>query len=140
MRKKITIIGAGNVGATAAHWAASRGLGDVVLLDVVEGIPQGKALDLTQAAANEFAPHGIRVNAIAPGFFIGRQNRDLLVDETTGSYTERGQAVVDRTPFKRFGNVEELTGTVLYLASKKASGFVTGVTIVVDGGFMIESI
>ncbi len=49
MRKKITIIGAGNVGATAAHWAASRGLGDVVLLDVVEGIPQGKALDLSQA-------------------------------------------------------------------------------------------
>ncbi|MEN8142531.1 MAG: malate dehydrogenase [Thermodesulfobacteriota bacterium] len=56
MRKKITIIGAGNVGATAAHWAASRGLGDVVLLDVVEGIPQGKALDLMQAGpVDEFS-------------------------------------------------------------------------------------
>lgn len=56
MRKKITIIGAGNVGATAAHWAASRGLGDVVLLDVVEGVPQGKALDLLQAGpVDEFS-------------------------------------------------------------------------------------
>jgi malate dehydrogenase len=56
MRKKITIIGAGNVGATAAHWAASRGLADVVLLDVVEGIPQGKALDLMQAGpVDEFS-------------------------------------------------------------------------------------
>src|SRR5210317_1731289 len=56
MRKKITIVGAGNVGATAAHWAASRGLGDVVLLDVVEGIPQGKALDLLQAGpVDEFS-------------------------------------------------------------------------------------
>lgn len=56
MRKKITIIGAGNVGATAAHWAASRGVGDVVLLDVVEGIPQGKALDLSQAGPVDMFP------------------------------------------------------------------------------------
>ena len=60
MRKKITIIGAGNVGATAAHWAASRCLGEVVLIDVVEGIPQGKALDLWQAGPVDGFPYGVK--------------------------------------------------------------------------------
>ncbi len=59
MRKKITIIGAGNVGATAAHWAASRGLGDVVLIDVIEGIPQGKGLDLWQAGPVDGFPYKV---------------------------------------------------------------------------------
>lgn len=97
-------------------------------------------LNLTQATANAFAHHGIRVNAIAPGFFLGKQNRALLVDEKTGDYTPRGQAILTRTPFGRFGNPEELIGATLFLASEKASGFVTGVSIPVDGGYLIHNI
>lgn len=97
-------------------------------------------LNLTMAAANEFAGHGIRVNAIAPGFFLGKQNRALLVDEKTGDYTERGKAVIDRTPFKRFGEVGELAGATVFLASRAASGFVTGVSIPVDGGYLVHNI
>lgn len=97
-------------------------------------------LNLTQATAKEFAPHRIRVNAIAPGFFIGKQNRDLLIDKETGELTERGQSVVAHTPFKRFGKVEELCGATIFLSSSKASGFVTGVSIPVDGGYLIDNI
>ena len=97
-------------------------------------------LNLTQGAANELAPHGIRVNAIAPGFFLGKQNRALLVDQETGEYTQRGQAVIDHTPFGRFGEAEELVGVTLFLASQKASGFVTGISIPVDGGYLAFNI
>lgn len=97
-------------------------------------------LNLTMATANEFAAYGIRVNAIAPGFFIGKQNRSLLIDEHTGAYTARGQAVIDRTPFKRFGDVAELAGATLFLANNQASGFVTGVSLPVDGGYLIHNI
>ena len=97
-------------------------------------------LNLTMATANEFAPHGIRVNAVAPGFFIGKQNKALLIDEKTGEYTERGKAVLYHTPFKRFGDVSELAGATLFLASAKASGFVTGVSIPVDGGYLVHNI
>jgi NAD(P)-dependent dehydrogenase (short-subunit alcohol dehydrogenase family) len=97
-------------------------------------------LNLTMATANEFAKHGIRVNAIAPGFFIGKQNKALLIDEKTGGYTERGKAVIDRTPFKRFGDVSELAGATLFLASNRASGFVTGISIPVDGGYLVHNI
>jgi NAD(P)-dependent dehydrogenase (short-subunit alcohol dehydrogenase family) len=97
-------------------------------------------LNLTMAAANEFAPCGIRVNAIAPGFFIGKQNKTLLIDEKTGEYTERGKAVLGHTPFKRFGDVSELAGATLFLASSRASGFVTGVSIPVDGGYLVHNI
>jgi NAD(P)-dependent dehydrogenase (short-subunit alcohol dehydrogenase family) len=75
----------------------------------------------------------IRVNAIAPGFFITNQNRELLTN-TNGSYTERGEAVINKTPMKRFGNEKELNGTVHWLISE-ASSFVTGTIIPVDGGF-----
>ncbi len=75
----------------------------------------------------------IRVNAIAPGFFIGNQNRALLLNED-GTYTERGQQVIDNTPFRRFGEENEVYGTVQYLISEAAS-FVTGVVVPVDGGF-----
>ncbi|QBG47585.1 SDR family oxidoreductase [Verrucomicrobia bacterium S94] len=75
----------------------------------------------------------IRVNAIAPGFFIGNQNRALLINED-GSYTERGQQVIDNTPFRRFGNQDEVYGTIHYLISDAAS-FVTGTVVPVDGGF-----
>ncbi len=76
----------------------------------------------------------IRVNAIAPGFFLGEQNRDMLVDKATGSLTARGQAIIDHTPMGRFGNPEDTLGTVLFLLSP-ASSFVTGIVIPVDGGF-----
>lgn len=97
-------------------------------------------LNLTMAAAKEFAPFGIRVNAIAPGFFLGKQNKHLLVDEQTGDYTERGRAVIDHTPFRRFGEVAELAGATVFLASTSASGFITGVSIPVDGGYLVHNI
>lgn len=78
---------------------------------------------------------GIRVNAIAPGFFITEQNRRLLTNED-GSYTARGQAAINNTPFARFGVPEELIGTLIWLCSD-ASQFVTGVDIPVDGGFNV---
>ncbi|UDQ99067.1 SDR family oxidoreductase [Lentisphaerota bacterium WC36G] len=80
---------------------------------------------------------GIRVNAIAPGFFIGNQNRKLLLNDD-GTYTERGQQVIDNTPFRRFGEAEEVHGPIHYLISDAAS-FVTGTVIAVDGGFSIFS-
>jgi NAD(P)-dependent dehydrogenase (short-subunit alcohol dehydrogenase family) len=98
-------------------------------------------LKLTEGAANEFASAGIRVNAVAPGFFIGHQNKALLVaNEETGELTKRGQAIIDRTPFGRFGVIEDLEGTTLFLASPRASGFLTGVCIPVDGGYLVDNI
>lgn len=83
---------------------------------------------ITQFLAREFAPHGVRVNAIIPGFFPAEQNRKILSPE-------RIEAIMRHTPMNRFGSAEELQGTVVYLASKKASSFVTGALIRVDGGF-----
>ena len=79
----------------------------------------------------------IRMNALTPGFFLTQQNRKLLTNED-GSFTPRGQAVINNTPFKRFGDPEELTGALLFLLSD-ASRFVTGSQLVVDGGFSIFS-
>ncbi len=76
----------------------------------------------------------IRVNAIAPGFFLGEQNRDLLVDKETGELTPRGKTIIGHTPMGRFGVPEDTLGTVLFLLSP-ASAFVTGITVPVDGGF-----
>jgi NAD(P)-dependent dehydrogenase (short-subunit alcohol dehydrogenase family) len=76
----------------------------------------------------------IRVNAIAPGFFIGEQNRFLMVDKETGGWTERGKRVIEHTPMGRFGVPEDLLGCVLWLLAP-ASSFVTGITVPVDGGF-----
>ena len=76
----------------------------------------------------------IRVNAIAPGFFLGEQNRYLLTDRETGELTPRGHAIIDHTPMGRFGEPADLLGTVLWLLSG-ASAFVTGITVPVDGGF-----
>ena len=78
---------------------------------------------------------GIRVNAIAPGFFITEQNRALLTNPD-GTYTQRGQDVIRQTPFGRMGKAEELCGTIHYLMSDAAS-FVTGTVAVVDGGFNV---
>ena len=96
--------------------------------------------NLTQAAAKEFAPHGIRVNAIAPGFFVGKQNRDLLYDAKTGELTDRGKDIISRTPYGRFGETDELAGALLFLASPKAAGFVTGISLAVDGGYLVDNI
>jgi NAD(P)-dependent dehydrogenase (short-subunit alcohol dehydrogenase family) len=76
---------------------------------------------------------GLRVNAIAPGFFIGNQNRRLLLNED-GSLTDRGQTIIRNTPMRRFGEAEELCG-VLHLLCSDASQFMTGTVIPVDGGF-----
>ncbi|MHB1296323.1 MAG: SDR family oxidoreductase [Anaerolineae bacterium] len=76
----------------------------------------------------------IRVNAIAPGFFLTNQNRFLLVDETTGEPTQRGRTIMANTPMRRYGEPEELLSTVIWLLSPGAS-FITGVTVPVDGGF-----
>lgn len=92
--------------------------------------------NFTAFMANEVATkfgEGIRVNAIAPGFFLTEQNRTLLTNED-GTYTQRGNDVIRQTPFKRFGKAEELCGTIQYLISD-ASSFVTGTVAVVDGGF-----
>ncbi|MFQ5854168.1 MAG: SDR family oxidoreductase [Anaerolineae bacterium] len=83
--------------------------------------------------AQEHSPD-IRVNAIAPGFFLTHQNRFLLMDEETDELTPRGKTIIDHTPMGRFGDPEDLLGTVLWLLSP-ASAFVTGVVVPVDGGF-----
>jgi NAD(P)-dependent dehydrogenase (short-subunit alcohol dehydrogenase family) len=83
--------------------------------------------------AQEYSPR-IRVNAIAPGFFLTTQNRFLLIDEETDDWTPRGRTILDHTPMGRFGDPEDLLGTVLWLLSP-ASAFVTGIVVPVDGGF-----
>jgi NAD(P)-dependent dehydrogenase (short-subunit alcohol dehydrogenase family) len=83
--------------------------------------------------AQEYSPH-IRVNAIAPGFFLTEQNRFLLTDKDTGELTPRGQSILSHTPMNRFGTPEDLLGATMWLISP-ASAFVTGVVIPIDGGF-----
>ncbi len=83
--------------------------------------------------AQEYSAN-IRVNAIAPGFFVTEQNRFLLTDQQTGELTPRGKTIIGHTPMNRFGTPEDLVGTVLWLVSP-ASAFVTGVVVPVDGGF-----
>ncbi len=105
------------------------------------GAAKSATLNLTYATAKEFAANGIRVNAIAPGFFVGNQNKALLIaNEATGELTARGQAIIDHTPYGRFGTIGDLEGTTLFLASPRASGFVTGVCVPVDGGYLIDNI
>ena len=117
-------------------------MGSYIPLSAVWAYDAAKAavLNLTMATAKEFAAQGIRVNALAPGFFVGKQNRALLIDEKTGNLTLRGQSVISHTPFGRFGEAKELSGALLFLASDKAAGFVTGVSIPVDGGFLVDNI
>jgi NAD(P)-dependent dehydrogenase (short-subunit alcohol dehydrogenase family) len=114
-----------NVSSLAAHRALTRVVG--------YGAAKAAVENLTRWLAVELAPHGVRVNAIAPGFFIGEQNRALLLDES-GALTERGERIIAKTPAGRFGEPDELAGTVIWLCSA-ASSFVTGVVVPVDGGF-----
>lgn len=94
--------------------------------------------NFTQWLAVHFSKVGIRVNAIAPGFFLTDQNRGLLIDEN-GNYTARSEKIISQTPMGRFGDKEELIGTLLWLLCPEASGFVDGVVIPVDGGFSAYS-
>ncbi len=94
--------------------------------------------NFTQWLAVHFSRTGIRVNAIAPGFLLTNQNRFLLIDEKTGDLTARGKKIINGTPMERYCLPEELTGTLIYLASD-LSKFVTGVVIPVDGGFSAYS-
>jgi len=94
--------------------------------------------NFTQWLAVHFAPANIRVNAIAPGFFITDQNRGMLI-QPDGSYSARAEKIVAHTPMRRFGEADELNGTLLWLLDNKASGFVNGVVVPVDGGFAAYS-
>jgi len=91
-------------------------------------VAKGGVNQITKFLAREFAPHRVRVNAIQPGFFPAEQNRKILTEERVAS-------IMNHTPMRRFGEPSELTGAVVYLASDKASSFVTGSIVRVDGGF-----
>jgi len=90
--------------------------------------------NFTEWLAVHLAKVGIRVNAVAPGFFITNQNRFLVLDEKTGGYSPRGNKIVSNTPMGKFGDPDDLQGSALYLLSDLSS-FVTGIVIPVDGGF-----
>jgi NAD(P)-dependent dehydrogenase (short-subunit alcohol dehydrogenase family) len=94
--------------------------------------------NFTQWLAVHLSKVGVRVNAIAPGFFLTNQNKDLLLNHD-GSYTERSQKIINGTPMERFGEVEELIGVLLFLVCEEASSFINGVVIPVDGGFSAYS-
>jgi len=91
--------------------------------------------NFTQWLAVHFAEAGIRVNAIAPGFFLTEQNRNLLTNPD-GSLTERAHKIITHTPMRRFGQPEDLLGALLWLVDDATSRFVTGITVPVDGGFL----
>jgi NAD(P)-dependent dehydrogenase (short-subunit alcohol dehydrogenase family) len=90
-------------------------------------------INLTQNLAREWAPHGIRVNALSPGFFPAEQNRKVLTPD-------RVENIMRHTPMQRFGSPDELAGAILFMASPKAGSFLTGANLVVDGGFMAMTI
>jgi NAD(P)-dependent dehydrogenase (short-subunit alcohol dehydrogenase family) len=98
----------------------------------VYGMSKFGVVSLTETLASEWASRGVRVNAIAPGFFLTALNRDRMSPE-------RKQAAVWRTPMGRFGNTNEVVGAAIYLASPSAS-FVTGATLRVDGGYLAQGI
>ncbi len=118
-----------NISSLTASTPFSRVVGYAAAKAAIDNFTKWLAVEM----AMKFG-EGIRVNAIAPGVFIGEQNRLLLLNDDQ-SLTERGQSIIDRTPVKRFGQPEELVSTAVYLCSE-ASGFVTGTIIPVDGGFL----
>jgi NAD(P)-dependent dehydrogenase (short-subunit alcohol dehydrogenase family) len=135
------VFGAAMVGAKRGSIINIASLSGMTPLSRVVAYSAAKAavLNLTQFLAREWAPHGVRVNALSPGFFPAEQNRALLFRED-GGYTERGGQIVGHTPMARFGSADELAGAVVFLASPKAASFVTGHNLVVDGGFSAMTI
>jgi len=121
-----------NISSMAATQAVSGVLGYSVAKAGVENFTRWMAVDLARRCGE-----GLRVNAIAPGFFVAKQNRGVLV-RPDGSLTERAKTILARTPMGRFGDPRELQGPVLWLCSDAAS-FVTGAVIPVDGGFSADS-
>jgi NAD(P)-dependent dehydrogenase (short-subunit alcohol dehydrogenase family) len=124
-QKEGTII---NYSSMAVQRAITRVAGYSASKAAMENFTRWMAVEM----ATKFGDK-VRVNAIAPGFFIGNQNRKLLLKED-GTYTERGEKIIRNTPMGRFGNAEELNGAIHFLCSD-ASKFITGVVIPVDGGF-----
>lgn len=120
-----------NIASVSAHIPLSR--------VVSYSAAKAAVLSLTQFLAREWAPRGVRVNSITPGFFPAGQNRKLLFNDD-GSPNERTQAIWKHTPMNRFGEAHELIGAAIFLASAKASGFVTGADLRVDGGFLAQTI
>lgn len=120
-----------NIASVSAHLPLSR--------VVAYSGAKAAVLNLTQFLSREWAPQGVRVNSITPGFFPAEQNRRLLFQED-GSPTPRAQSILNHTPMGRFGKSEELIGAVVFLASSRASSFVTGIDLRVDGGFLSQTI
>lgn len=123
--KKGTII---NISSMAADRAITRVMGYSASKAAIDNFTKWMSVELAQKYGD-----GMRVNAIAPGFFIGNQNRALLTNED-GSYTDRGNTIIKNTPMGRFGDADELNGAIHYLCTD-ASKFVTGIVIPIDGGF-----
>jgi NAD(P)-dependent dehydrogenase (short-subunit alcohol dehydrogenase family) len=120
-----------NIASVSAHTPLSR--------VVAYSAAKASVLNLTRFLAREWAQKGVRVNSITPGFFPADQNRRLLFHED-GTPTPRAETILGHTPMGRMGEPEELVGVVVFLASPRASGFVTGADIRVDGGFLATTI
>lgn len=121
-----------NFSSMTVERAVTRVVGYSASKAAMENFTRWMAVEMATKFSNN-----IRVNAIAPGFFIGNQNRKLLTNED-GSYTKRGNSIINSTPMKRFGEADELAGAIHFLCSE-ASRFVTGIVLPIDGGFSAYS-